>query len=175
MVQKLEHLLFVAPRLATSHHLFWDFFTTHNNSASTVLSGSKDSVRMNDGDPDKRSSLAPYSVAKTPTDTEQPEKALFGPEKTPRSFDTTKSLSPHKNDESSDSGQPKDGLAAHLPPRGASKEMVDIMKAAADAREDDDDFDMSMVPMSFPQRVSTRILHVRKRHLLWLRTNPRHV
>lgn len=113
---------------------------------------------MNDGAPDKRSPLAVYSVAKADSESEQSEKAIWT-EHTGQAFDDiAKKNSPSENGQKIGlSGPPKEHIPRSL---GASKAMADILKEAADG----EDFDMSMVPMAFPQRVSTRVLRSRHSH-----------
>ena len=107
---------------------------------------------MNDGSPDERSPLASYSVVKAGDESERPEKALLITRESDQALDATKdSLGSFAS--SDHGGKLKDSMEPHLPPMAASKAMVDIMKEAADGH--DADFDVSMVPMSFPQRVST--------------------
>lgn len=119
------------------------------------------STTMNDGAPDQRSTLASYKLAKTDaSDNEHSEKALMREGRSEQSFGTTAAeKSSPKNDESSSLS---DRINKHntgkpvYPSASASKAMADMLKEAAETVEDDADFDMAMVPMSFPQRVSTR-------------------
>lgn len=132
---------------------------------------------MNEGKPDQASTLASYRSQKNETpESEHSEKALLTEMGSPQSFEGPTKMSPSKNDDSSslaDRLKKHKDDAVSLPPGGASKAMADILKAAAEGKGDDDDFDMSMIPMSFPQRVSTMFcveihVEIRARHVTCL-------
>lgn len=116
---------------------------------------------MNDGSA-QRSPLASYRMAKTDDDSEQSEKALMM-ENTVKVVDTRPEMPSHNSKDDSDRvGKPKDdGVPSGL----SNNAKVDMARALLGGGGGEEDFDMSMVPMAFPQRVSTRVL---RGHCLFL-------
>ena len=111
---------------------------------------------MNDGTPCQRSTLASHPVVKTEAEADQAEKALMV-ENNASAFAMTTKLSPRKREASS-------SLADRIGKTKSDKMSPSVsnmgegdMKASGDA-EEDEGFDMSLVPLSFPQRVSPGFL-----------------
>lgn len=104
---------------------------------------------MNDGSA-QRSPLASYRMAKTDDDSEQSEKALMM-ENTVKVVDTRPEMPSHNSKDDSDRvGKPKDdGVPSGL----SNNAKVDMARALLGGGGGEEDFDMSMVPMAFPQRL----------------------
>lgn len=110
---------------------------------------------MNDGS-SQRSPLSSYRLAKADDESDQSEKVSMIDKDVKPSIDTAPAKIPVPNAKESIKGD----KISPFPSHGAVTGNPDLAKALLGGEELSADFDMSMVPMAFPQRVSATTRHV---------------